>query len=120
KRRYFVSVTVDGRRLLASHTIVRPAVRGYTRGMTEQHVPRGRLARGGRLGRLAAGQAARGVGTRLSMIGRPEEARRVLAQRSALQAAQQAVTVLGGMKGAAMKLGQMLSMLDIDLVPESH
>lgn len=30
------------------------------------------------------------------------------------------VTVLGGMKGAAMKLGQMLSVLDVDLVPESH
>ncbi len=78
------------------------------------------MTRGGRLGRLAAGQAVRGVGTRLSMIGRPEQARRILAQRSALQTAQQAVTVLGGMKGAAMKLGQMLSVLDVDLVPESH
>ncbi|MGK8488904.1 ABC1 kinase family protein [Nocardia asiatica] len=83
-------------------------------------VPKGRLARSGRLGGLAAGQAVRGVGTRLSMIGRTEEARRVLAERSALQAAQQLVTVLGGMKGAAMKLGQMLSVLEVDLVPESH
>lgn len=83
-------------------------------------MPRGRLTRGGRLGRLATGQAVRGVGTRLSMIGRPEQARRILAQRSALQAAQQAVTVLGGMKGAAMKLGQMLSVLDVGLVPEPH
>ncbi|MFX0578225.1 ABC1 kinase family protein [Nocardia nepalensis] len=83
-------------------------------------VPKGRLARGSRLGRLAAGQAVRGLGTRLSMVGRTEEARQILAQRSALQAAQQVVTVLGGMKGAAMKLGQMLSVLDVDLVPESH
>ncbi|MEU2032422.1 ABC1 kinase family protein [Nocardia amamiensis] len=83
-------------------------------------VPKGRLTRGSQLGRLAAGQAARGVGTRLSMIGRTEEARRILAERSALQAAQQLVTVLGGMKGAAMKLGQMLSVLDIGLVPEEH
>ena len=28
--------------------------------------------------------------------------------------------VLGTMKGAAMKLGQMLSVLDLDLIPESH
>ncbi|WP_040808960.1 ABC1 kinase family protein [Nocardia concava] len=83
-------------------------------------MPKGRIARGGRLGRLAAGQAARGVGTRLSMIGQPEQARRILAERSALQAAQQLVTVLGSMRGAAMKLGQMLSVLDLDLVPESH
>ncbi|MFI2336502.1 ABC1 kinase family protein [Nocardia rhamnosiphila] len=84
------------------------------------HVTSGRLARAGRLGRLTAGQAARGVGTRLAMIGRPEQARRILAERSTLQAAQQMVAVLGGMKGAAMKLGQMLSVLDVDLVPESH
>ncbi|MBL1074707.1 AarF/ABC1/UbiB kinase family protein [Nocardia sp. 2] len=83
-------------------------------------VPRGRLSRASRLGRLATGQAVRGVGTRLSMIGQPEQARRILAEKSALQAAQQVVTVLGGMKGAAMKLGQMLSVLDVDLVPESH
>ncbi|MGV9675827.1 ABC1 kinase family protein [Nocardia sp. NPDC003482] len=83
-------------------------------------VPKSRIARGGRMGRLAAGQAIRGVGTRLSMIGRTEEARRVLAERSTLQTAQQLVTVLGGMKGAAMKLGQILSVLDVDLLPESH
>ncbi|MEC3958912.1 AarF/ABC1/UbiB kinase family protein [Nocardia sp. CDC153] len=85
-----------------------------------RRIPKGRLARGTRIGGLAAREAARGVGTRLAMVGRPEQARRVLAERSALQAAQQMVTVLGGMKGAAMKLGQMLSVLDLDLVPESH
>lgn len=83
-------------------------------------VPKGRVLRGSQLGRLAAGQAVRGVGTRLSMIGQPEQARQILAQRSALQTAQQLVTILGGMKGAAMKLGQMLSVLDVELVPESH
>lgn len=83
-------------------------------------VPKGRLARGSKLGRLAAGQALRGVGTRLSMVGKPEAARQVLAERSTLQAAQQLVTVLGGLKGAAMKLGQTLSVLDVDLLPESH
>ncbi|WP_107657351.1 ABC1 kinase family protein [Nocardia suismassiliense] len=88
--------------------------------MVVGRVPSSRLARGSRLGLLAAEQAARGVGTRLSMLGRTEQARQVLAQRSALQAAQQLVTVLGGMKGAAMKLGQMLSVLDVDLVPEEH
>ncbi|MET8778926.1 AarF/ABC1/UbiB kinase family protein [Nocardia sp. NPDC004654] len=88
--------------------------------MVAGRVPQGRFARGSRLGRLAAEQAVRGVGTRLSMVGRTEEARRILAERSTLQTAQQIVTVLGGMKGAAMKLGQMLSVLDVDLVPEPH
>lgn len=83
-------------------------------------VPKGRLARGGKLGRLAAEQTIRGVGTRLSMLGRTEQARQVLAERSTLQAAQQLVTVLGGMRGAAMKLGQMLSVLEVDLLPAEH
>ncbi|MQY17515.1 ABC1 kinase family protein [Nocardia macrotermitis] len=83
-------------------------------------VPKGRLARGGTLGRLAAEQTIRGVGTRLSMLGRTEQARRVLAERSTLQSAQQLVTVLGGLRGAAMKLGQMLSVLDVDLLPDEH
>ncbi|MFD3705373.1 ABC1 kinase family protein [Nocardia sp. NPDC058658] len=88
--------------------------------MADRQIPTGRLARGAMLGRLAAGQAARGAGTRLAMLGRTEQARRVLAQRSTLQAAQQIVTVLGGMKGAAMKLGQMASVLDLDMIPADY
>lgn len=69
---------------------------------------------------LAAGQAARGATTRLSMVGRSERAREILAQRSTMESAEQLVEVLGSLKGAAMKLGQMLSVLDLELVPESH
>ncbi|MEV6279694.1 AarF/ABC1/UbiB kinase family protein [Nocardia sp. NPDC051832] len=85
-----------------------------------KRVPQGRVARGRKLGMLAAGQAARGASAKLSMIGRSEHAREVLSQRSTLDAAEQVVDVLGNMKGAAMKLGQMFSVLDLDLVPESH
>lgn len=85
-----------------------------------RRIPEGRLARGGKLGRLAAQHAVRGAGTRLSMIGRSERARDLLAERATIDAADQLVTVLGAMKGAAMKLGQMLSVFDVDLVPESH
>ncbi|NMN95505.1 AarF/UbiB family protein [Antrihabitans stalactiti] len=83
-------------------------------------VPKSRVARGGKLGRLAAEQAVRGAGTRISMIGRSDRARAILAERSTMQAAEQLVMVLGTMKGAAMKIGQMLSVLDLDLIPESH
>lgn len=54
------------------------------------------------------------------MIGRSDQARAILAERSTLRSAEQFVTVLGNMKGAAMKLGQMLSVLDLDFIPESH
>ncbi|UGT56203.1 ABC1 kinase family protein [Nocardia asteroides] len=83
-------------------------------------VPEGRVARGAALGQLAAEQTVRGLGMRLSMLARTDEARQVLAERSAMKTAQQIVAVLGSMKGSAMKLGQMLSVLDLDFVPESH
>lgn len=54
------------------------------------------------------------------MAGRSEELRRQISEKRSLQAADQLVTVLGSMKGAAMKLGQMLSVLDLTLVPEEH
>ena len=41
-------------------------------------------------------------------------------ERRQLEAAEQIVTVLGGMKGAAMKLGQVLSFVDIGIVPPEH
>ncbi|MDH6278896.1 ABC1 kinase family protein [Prescottella agglutinans] len=83
-------------------------------------VPTSRLVRGSKLGQVAAGRAIRNAGTRVSMIGRSEQVRARLAEKSAIAAADQLVTVLGGMKGVAMKLGQMLSILDLDLVPEEH
>ncbi|MFD3508132.1 ABC1 kinase family protein [Nocardia sp. NPDC058666] len=83
-------------------------------------VPRGRVTRSAKLGQYAAGQAVRGVGRRLTMIGRTDEARQVLAERSAMMKAQQIVAVLGSMKGSAMKLGQMASVLDLNFVPEAH
>ncbi|MGW6697406.1 ABC1 kinase family protein [Nocardia sp. NPDC055049] len=84
------------------------------------HMPRGRFARGAKLGGLAASRAVRGVSTKMSVLGRTEQARQRLTERSAIVAAQQLVTVLGEMKGAAMKVGQMLSALELDLVPEPH
>jgi predicted unusual protein kinase regulating ubiquinone biosynthesis (AarF/ABC1/UbiB family) len=79
-----------------------------------------RLAGASTLGAAAAGQAIRKRRTTLSMIGRSAEVRARLADESVLRSAQQLVLVLGSMKGVAMKLGQMLSILDLDLVPPTH
>jgi predicted unusual protein kinase regulating ubiquinone biosynthesis (AarF/ABC1/UbiB family) len=56
----------------------------------------------------------------MSMVGRSEEVREQLREESTIRAAEQLVTVLGAMKGVAMKLGQLLSVLDLDLVPPAH
>ncbi|MFC8047410.1 ABC1 kinase family protein [Nocardia sp. NPDC057353] len=85
-----------------------------------KHVPTSRLARGTKLGAVAAGSVIRSRRTRLSMRGRSEAVRAKMAEESMIRTTEQVVMVLGTMKGVAMKLGQMMSVLDLDLVPEAH
>ncbi len=83
-------------------------------------MPTSRLRRTATVGRLAAGQTVRQYSTRAANLTRSEaEARDAMARRQ-LESAEQIVTALGTMKGAAMKLGQVLSFLDVGLVPEEH
>lgn len=80
---------------------------------------RSQARRGAAIGGLAARQAARTVGTRIAMVGRTERARETLAEQSTLRAAEQFVDVLGKLKGGSMKVGQMLSVLDVGMLPET-
>src|SRR5215212_5980388 len=88
--------------------------------MAKDRIPTSRLARTARVSGLAAGQAARQVGTRAANLGRGEEGRQAALERRNLEAAEQIVAALGTMKGAAMKFGQVMSFLDVGLVPEEH
>jgi predicted unusual protein kinase regulating ubiquinone biosynthesis (AarF/ABC1/UbiB family) len=83
-------------------------------------IPTGRLARTARFGGLVAGQSARWAGTQVAnRLRTPEEAKEADAAR-ALALADELVAALGQMKGAAMKLGQVLSTVDWDVVPEDE
>ncbi|MFN8202816.1 MAG: AarF/ABC1/UbiB kinase family protein [Solirubrobacteraceae bacterium] len=86
----------------------------------DEGIPTSRLARSARVGRLAAGQAARQLGTRAANVTRDDEARRKALERRQIETAEQIVAALGTMKGAAMKLGQVMSFLDVGLVPEDY
>src|SRR3712207_1388407 len=88
--------------------------------MAKDRIPTGRIARTARVSSLAAGQAARHLGTRATNLARSEEGRSSALERRHLEAAEQIVTALGTMKGAAMKLGQVMSFLDVGLVPEEY
>lgn len=88
--------------------------------MARDRIPTSRVRRTATLGRLAAGQAVKQAGTRAANLARSREDGQVALERRQLEAAEQIVTVLGTMKGAAMKLGQVLSFLDVGLVPEEH
>ncbi|HSV38490.1 MAG TPA: AarF/ABC1/UbiB kinase family protein [Nocardioidaceae bacterium] len=81
-------------------------------------IPTSRAARTAVLGRLAAGQAARHAGAKISTLGRSDERKAEVMDRRVAEAASALVDALGLMRGAAMKVGQMLSMLDVGLIPE--
>jgi predicted unusual protein kinase regulating ubiquinone biosynthesis (AarF/ABC1/UbiB family) len=83
-------------------------------------IPTSRISRSSKVGRLAATQAAKQMGTRATNVARGDAgAEKALARRQ-LETAEQIVAALGTMKGAAMKLGQVMSFLDVGLVPEEY
>jgi predicted unusual protein kinase regulating ubiquinone biosynthesis (AarF/ABC1/UbiB family) len=80
-------------------------------------LPKSRVRRAAKVGRLAGGQAARGYVTKAANLTRDEEGRRAAAERRQMEAAEQIFEVLGQMKGAAMKVGQVASFIDTGAFP---
>src|ERR1700730_13538187 len=88
--------------------------------MPRENIPTSRVIRSATLGRIAAGQALRQFGTGAANLARGEDAADAALARRQVETAEQIVAVLGTMKGAAMKLGQVMSFLDVGLVPEEY
>ena len=88
--------------------------------MPREHIPTSRVVRSATIGRLAAGQAVRQFGTRAANLARGSDASDAALARRQIETAEQIVAVLGTMKGAAMKLGQVMSFLDVGLVPPEY
>ena len=88
--------------------------------MAKDRIPTSRIARTAKIARLAAGQGTRQLGTQAANLTRDEKGKQVALERRHIEAAEQIVTALGTMKGAAMKMGQVLSFLDVGLVPEEY
>ena len=82
--------------------------------------PTSRIARTGRVGGLVAGQGLRWASTRAANLVRtPERAEEATGERAAALA-RELVEQLGQMRGAAMKVGQVLSTLDFPGIPEEE
>jgi predicted unusual protein kinase regulating ubiquinone biosynthesis (AarF/ABC1/UbiB family) len=88
--------------------------------VAQEKIPTSRVRRTATVGRLAASEAVKQFGTRAANMTRGEEAAHDATARRQLETAKQIVAALGTMKGAAMKLGQVMSFLDVGLVPEEH
>src|SRR4051812_13678157 len=89
-------------------------------GLMADSPPSNRIGRSARLGGLVAGQSARWAGTRAANLVRsPEEADAATGERAAALA-RELVKQLGQLRGAAMKVGQVLSTIDFTAIPESE
>jgi predicted unusual protein kinase regulating ubiquinone biosynthesis (AarF/ABC1/UbiB family) len=83
-------------------------------------LPTGRMARTARVGGLVTGQSVRWAGMRAAnRVRTPERAAAAENQRTAALV-EQLVGQLGQMRGAAMKVGQMLSMVEFDGLEEDQ
>jgi len=88
--------------------------------VAREDIPTSRLGRSATIGRLAAETAAKRLATRAANVARGEEASHEALARRHVETAEQIVAVLGTMKGAAMKLGQVMSFLDVGFVDEAY
>jgi predicted unusual protein kinase regulating ubiquinone biosynthesis (AarF/ABC1/UbiB family) len=88
--------------------------------VAKQKIPTSRVGRTAKIGGLAAGQAIRQAGTRAANVTRTKDKRDAALERRQIEAAEQIVEALGTMKGAAMKVGQVMSFLDVGLVPPEY
>jgi predicted unusual protein kinase regulating ubiquinone biosynthesis (AarF/ABC1/UbiB family) len=88
--------------------------------VAKDKIPTSRVGRTAKIGGLAAGQAIRQAGTHAANVTRGRVGREAALERRHIEAAQQIVSALGTMKGAAMKVGQVMSFLDIGVVPEEY
>jgi len=85
----------------------------------EQHgrIPKSRIGRSARLGTALGTQASRYAGTAAANVVRSDEKSQERLETRHLETALKMASVLGEMKGAAMKIGQMASFIDVDFLP---
>ena len=77
-------------------------------------IPTGRIRRTAKVGGLIGAEVAKGYATKAANLVRSPEDRSAANGRRRLEAAEHIVDVLGEMKGAAMKVGQMASIVDLN------
>src|SRR5882757_283008 len=86
----------------------------------ERKIPQTRIGRSAKLGTVIGGQATRYAGTAAANVVRSDEKAQERLETRHIETALKMASVLGEMKGAAMKIGQMASFIDVDLLPPEY
>src|SRR4029077_12439479 len=86
----------------------------------ERRIPQTRIGRSAKLGTAIGTQATRYAGTAAANVVRSEDKAQDRLETRHLESALKMASVLGEMKGAAMKIGQMASFIDVDFLPPEY
>jgi predicted unusual protein kinase regulating ubiquinone biosynthesis (AarF/ABC1/UbiB family) len=86
----------------------------------DRKIPKGRVRRSAKLGSALGMQATRYAGTKAAGLARTEEGAQRKLEARHLETALKIASTLGEMKGAAMKLGQLASFIDTELLPPEY
>jgi predicted unusual protein kinase regulating ubiquinone biosynthesis (AarF/ABC1/UbiB family) len=86
----------------------------------ERKIPQTRIGRSAKLGTAIGTQAGKYAGTVAANVARSDEKSQERLESRHLETALKMAGVLGEMKGAAMKIGQMASFIDVDFLPPEY
>lgn len=104
---------------LALGAVAAALVRAQARRARRSGLPAGRIERTTKLAKVSTVTAANLAVARARSVGKDEQARAVVEERFHLRTAEQVMDLMGEMKGALMKIGQMMSFVDAGL-PEPY
>ena len=88
--------------------------------MAEDRIPKGRVRRSAKLGSAMGVQATRYAGTKAANVARSRDGAEQKLEARHLETAVKMASILGEMKGAAMKLGQLASFVDTEFLPPEY
>ncbi len=88
--------------------------------MASDKIPKGRIRRSAKLGSALGAEATRFAGTKTANVARSSEDAEERLEARHLETALKIAGTLGEMKGAAMKIGQLASFIDIEFLPEEY
>jgi predicted unusual protein kinase regulating ubiquinone biosynthesis (AarF/ABC1/UbiB family) len=106
-------------RLRADHSS-RPREKPPEPERQERRIPQTRVGRSAKLGTAIGSQATKYAGTAAANVVRSDEKAQERLETRHLETALRMASVMGEMKGAAMKIGQMASFIDVDFLPPEY
>lgn len=86
----------------------------------DRAISKSRIGRASRVGRALGGQSIKLAGTGAANVVRGREGSQAALEKRHAESAEQMVKTLGSLKGVAIKVAQMASIIDVDLLPEEY